>query len=387
MMDIPDKFSFVENGPEGERLILPAFGVGNQSWKDWKYRWMRSLHVSAVDNTIISVGWPKFMNLGEGCDKYNVGVDELLRRSGQEMFATLKIDGSLLIRYVRDNEVRWRTRGSLRVGLDNVDEIDYFCAEHPMLADPSFYPNKSILFEWVSPQNKVVLTYDHPQLFLIGGVHYDVHLPWWIANLRLFTMTELEKVEELGVELTDFYPLRTREEITRLIENLNDNKDIEGFVVRFDGCQQMVKLKTEHYVTLHALRSCLTTAMLVDLWHQWGKPTFREYADLFDKAYDYECWQWAIGAVSAMYDGIKVAQDIHAHIVQFVEDNRAMAEECRRDYALLAQQKYDGLRLSACFTLLDRREITPEFWKKLILQNCKQVELRMFSNPVEEDDG
>jgi len=127
----------------------------------------------------------------------------------------------------------------------------------------------------------------------------------------------------------------------------------------------------------------LTTSMLIDLWCQWGKPKYGEYAKLFDAAYDFECWQWALPAVSSMFDGIKVAQRIMEHIERFVEENRELD---RKDFALLAQQKYDGVRLAACFTLLDRKELKDEFWKKLILQNCKDVELRMFQN-TEIDDG
>ncbi len=385
MITIPDEtFAVMIDGESDERLVIPMYGVGNKSWKDWKLRWLRSMHLRP-DHSIISVGWPKFMNLGEGTDKYNVGVDRLLAESGKEMFATLKVDGSLLIRYVRDGKVCWRTRGSFRVGVENSDEVGYFCRKYPELADPKLYPGQSMLFEWVSPRNKIVITYDEPELFLIGGVDYDQDKPWWDANCRLLSMSELETVSyDFGVELTNFYPLNTANDVTRLIDTIDDNTEIEGFVVRFDGCQQMVKLKTDHYRTLHALRSCLTTAMLIDLWLQWGRPSFSKYAELFDRAYDYECWQWAIGAVSCMYDGIKTTQKIYQHIREFVDANIEMGKNCRRDFALLAQQKYDGLRLSACFTMLDGKEPSDDFWKKMILQNCKQVELRMFD--VDQED-
>lgn len=384
MIEIPaDIFSFVDNGLPGEYLVTPAYGVGNQSWQDWKLRWLRSLHLAA-DQSVISAGFPKFMNMGEGVGKYNVAAQDLLDRAGQDLYATLKIDGSLLIRFVQDGEVRWRTRGSLRVGLDNRSEIDYFCASHPLLADPDFYPDLSLLFEWVSPLNKIVINYDHPQLFLIGGVRFDKGVKWWDANLRLLDIAELQTIEALlGVELPDYYVLNSQAEVTRLIDDLRADTSIEGFVVRFDGGQQLVKLKTEHYCTLHALRSSLTTAMLIDLWLQWDKPSFQVYADLFDKAYDFECWKCALPGASSMYDGIKVVQRIYDHIVRFVEENRQLS---RKDFALLAQRQYDGQRLSACFTLLDNKPVSGDFWKKLILQNCKQVELRMFAPQLESEE-
>lgn len=386
MITIPnDIFTLIDNGPPGEVLVTPAYGVGNQSWQDWKLRWLRSLHLAA-DESIISAGFPKFMNLGEGVGKFNVDERELLERAGQDLYATLKIDGSLLIRYVQDGQVKWRTRGSLRIGLDNASEIEYFCVEYPLLADPAFCPDISLLFEWVSPLNKIVISYVRPQLFLIGGVAFDRGVKWWEANLRLLSMKELADVEvALGVEMPDYYLLNSEREVTRLIEDLKADTTIEGFVLRFDQGQRLVKIKTEHYRTLHALRSCLTTSMLIDLWCQWGKPSYVEYAKLFDAAYDFECWQWAMPGVSSMFDGIRVAERIMAHIRSFVEENRHLI---RKDFALLAQQKYDSVRLATCFMLLDGKEPKDESWKKLILQNCKEVELRMFQSvDLENDDG
>lgn len=373
MIDIPDTFLTQES--DLGRLIQPGFAVCNHTWTDWKLRWLRSLHVRE-DNSIISMGWPKFMNLGEGNGKYHVDAKDLLDRTN-DLYATLKVDGSLLIRYVDDDDVvRFRTRGSLQVGLDNAYELEEFFEQYPRLRDPEFYPNDSILFEWVSPANKIVISYNEPAIFLIGGIQYEPNVPWWDANPRLFTVDELVDVSEnLEVPMVQVYPLRTADQVTKLIEDLKQNLDIEGFVLRFDKCQRMVKIKTEHYCTLHALRSQLTTALLIDFWRQWGKPSFKEYAEKFEKAYDFECWHWALPAVSSMYDGVRVATRIYDHIVRFVEENKGLA---RKDFALLAQQKYDSVRLAACFTLLDGKEVSGEFWKKLILQNCKEVEMRMF---------
>jgi len=374
MIEIPE--TFIGQETNRGRLIQPGFAVGNHTWKDWKLRWLRSLHVRS-DGSIISMGFPKFMNLGEGNDKYRVEESDLLKRAGKDLYATLKIDGSLLIRYVDDNDtVQFRTRGSLQVGLDNAYELDDFCKQYPRLRDPEFYPNQSILFEWVSPANKIVIIYKNPGITLIGGVRYSRKLPWWDAQPRLFTIKELHQVaRDLEVPMVHAYSLRTESGITQLIKDLETNQDIEGFVLRFDKCQRMVKVKADHYLTLHALRSNLTTARLIDLWLQWGKPEWAEYQKHFETAYDWECWNWAMPAVSALYDGLKVALRIRDHVMGFVEENKDL---CRKDFALLAQEKYNGINLSLCFMGLDGKEVPEHVWKKLILQNCKQVEMRMF---------
>ena len=114
-MTIPDTFQIIEKN--GEQLVLPVIGVGNLSWKSWEHRWLRSMHLDA-DQRILSTGLPKFMNWGEGVDRYHVSEDTVLERAGNDLIATLKIDGSLLIRYVRDGVVKFRTRGALSVGLE-----------------------------------------------------------------------------------------------------------------------------------------------------------------------------------------------------------------------------------------------------------------------------
>ena len=380
-MNIPDQFRVVENGLPGDKLITPSFACNNSTWKDWSLRWLRSLHIDE-NNRIVSLGFCKFLNIEEGSNEYQVTQKDLLNAVGSDMYATLKIDGSMLCRYVRDGEVCWRTRGSLQVGLDNKFELQQFFHDYPKLVDPTFYSDVSLLFEWVSPENRIVLAYPEPDLYLVGGVRYDRNVPWWDASPALFTMPQLVEVsEDCGVQLPQWYKLNNVAEITKLINDLQTDNEIEGFVIRFANCQRMVKLKTEHYFTLHALRSLLTTAKLVDLWLQWGRPNFAQYTEQFVKAHDYDSWQWALPAVSAMYDGVKVALNIFDHLTQFVADLKHLT---RKDFALLAQQKYDGLKLATCFNLLDGRKESDDFWKKMILQNCKQCEMRMFKEDTVE---
>ncbi|KKL98398.1 hypothetical protein LCGC14_1824800 [marine sediment metagenome] len=377
MLDIPETFREI-NTSEGETLIGPSMGVGNYSWKDWKLRWLRSLHINTDTRAIISLGFPKFCNLGEGCDKYNVSENDLLKMGGTDLYATLKIDGSLLIRYVKDGEVCWRTRGSLTVGLDNVYEIEGFVRDNPRLGDPNLYTNESILFEWVTPENKIVLTYPEPKLFLIGGVWYEKNVPWYDASPKLFTICDMLKTKNiLDVAITEVYPLNNKVAVEKLIADLKGNTEIEGFVIRFANGQRLTRLKTEHYLTLHALRSHLTTAKLIELWIQWDKPKWKEYADNFEAAYDYECWQWALPAISSMFDGIREAQKSYDYVQKFVEENR---HADRRSFALASQERFNGLQLSLCFTLLDHKEVQNNFWMKMILRNSKQVEMSMFKD-------
>lgn len=377
---LPETFQILEQNDE--QLIVPARGIGNDAWRDWEYRWCRSLHIGP-DEHIISVGLPKFVNLNEGFDRYKVTEDDVLKHAGKGLWATLKVDGSMLIRFVQDGKVKFRTRGSFGVFLDNAFEVDEFCKEHPLLVDPSYHPEESLLFEWVSPLNPIVIRYDQPQLFLIGAVRYRKDCIWSDADLELYKLKELKVVSgEMNIPLPDFYPLNKPEDVNKLIRDLKSEKEIEGFVLRFNDEQEMVKVKSDHYFILHALKSNLTTVKLVELWQSWNGPDFNSFAEKFQNVYDYECWVWAMPVVSSMYDGVSEVNRIIAHVKEFVESSRALS---RKDFALSAQSRFNQYRLSLCFMFWDHKPASPEIVKKLVLQNCKQVEKRMFS--AEEDDS
>lgn len=369
-MKIPEKFRIIE-GKNGEKLITPEFGVGNDSWEDKKTLWYRSLHIGP-DDKVISCGFKKFFNIGEGVLHSQVTEKDLLNK--KDLIATLKYDGSLLIRFVHNGTIRWRTRGSLEVGLDNKDEILGFIQKYPLLSDPTFCSNLSLLLEWVSPANQIVIKYPEPDIILVGAVWYNKNLPWYDNEFKLLTIKELTDISSLsGIKLVDNFKLNNKNEIIKLIEKLKTEKEIEGYVIRFNNEQDLVKVKSNHYFILHALKSNLNSEALIDLFFSWDRPDFCVFQDQFEKTYDYETWQTIMPAISSMYDGIKIANRILMHIEIFVLEyqNGFSEAKSRKEFALLAKQKYQNEKLSACFSLLDNKPLNKNTYKTWIFQNCK----------------
>ena len=387
-MKIPEQFKTSTN-EELETLISPEFGVGNEAWKDFNLRWLRSMHIDRNDH-VISVGFPKFMNIGEGCNQFNISEKDLLDNK-KDLIATLKIDGSLLIRYVHNGIVKWRTRGSLEVGLDNKDEINDFIKKYPKLNNPSLYNNVSLLFEWVSPKNQIVIKYESPDIFLVGAILYEANTCWYNNSFSLIKIKEndsraisLEKISaDLDVRCVPHFNLTNQKEIIDLISKLKTEKEIEGYVIRLHQEQALVKIKSDHYFILHTLKSKLTTESLIDLWLSWGKPDYETFHSKFEAAYDFETWTTIIPAISSIYDGIKVADAIINHIIKFVEENRHLQ---RKDFALMAKQKYQNEKLSMCFSLLDNKPLKNNPIKTFIMQNCKMYELSLFKKNIPQDE-
>jgi len=270
------------------------------------------------------------------------------------------------------------------VGLDNKYEIDEFIKKYPVLNDPEFCSNLSLLLEWCSPANQIVIKYSEPDIILVGAVWYNKNLPWYDNEFKLLTIKELSDISSLsGIKLVDNFKLNNADEVIRLIEKLKTEKEIEGYVIRFNKDQELVKVKSSHYFILHSLKSNLTSEVLTDLFLSWGQPSFEAFKEKFEASYDYETFTVALPAISSIYDGSKIANKIFDHIKNFVETNRTLS---RKAFALKAQQAYQEHKLAACFSLLDNKPLKNNFIKSLILQNSKQYSFSMFKKNAPQDE-
>jgi hypothetical protein len=381
-----DDFKLTTNPTNNEKLINPDYNFNVSKW-DYQNRWLRSLHIDSKDK-VISCGFPKFQNINEGFGNLKITEQNLLDK--KDLVATLKYDGSLLIRFVQDGTVKWRTRGALQVGLDNKDEINEFIKWYPKLNDPLMYPNISLLFEWCSPRNQIVIKYNKPQIILVGAVLYEKDTKWYDNEFSLLTVNQLEKIcesltsfDDYLMQCVEYFYLKNETEVISLIERIKADKVIEGYVVRMNGEQELVKIKSDHYFILHTLKSKLDSCTIVDLFLSWERPSFEEFKNKFIAAYDYEIWTTILPAASSIIDASKIADSVYNHIVNLVEENRGLL---RKNFAELVKQKYSGEKLALCFSLLDNKSIKSNFFKTIILQNIKDYNFSMFKKEKINDN-
>lgn len=392
-LGIPEKFHAFEH--DGEVLVTPGIAIGNKSWQDWKYRWLRSMHLDAKDGSIISCGFPKFMEVGKGVGKYKVTERDILDSVGDDLFATLKIDGFLLVRYVQGGQVKFRTRGFLGIRHEDIraelEALTIGQSGPPYtpspLYDPTICPDDSLLFEMVTPTNQVIIRYDRPAITMIGGVAYGKDCPWLRANPKLYTRGMIEETAaKIGVPHVGFRPITTEAEVVSLMEFLERNADIEGFVVRFDDGQRMVKVKTKNYKLLHAIKEQLTSVRLAGLWLEWGQPDFTGYQACFLRFFNYDAWMESLPAVSSLFKGVKVAQATVEHVRAFVKEHRGLP---RRELMAKAKVQLTSKHTPICVALLDGTPINDSVWEKLIIRGCKQFELSLYKptdNRLPTDD-
>ncbi len=377
-----DKFRIQVN-EEGERLITPGFSQKNETWPDRESLWMRSLHVDK-DSRIISVGLPKFFNIGYGPNFAKSDQEELMEQNG--VTAIQKIDGSLLIRFVQDGEVKFRTRGSFGIGLPALQEyLDKAVETLPLLFNPKLLPDSSLFFEWVSPKNQIVLKYDEDRIHFIGEASYDRDRKWYDQTPRLSTYDELIRLQNMfsPKSIIPATCVFTAGGIQDMINDIRTNTEIEGYVFTSADGQTMMKVKTDAYFVRHAMLSTMTTERMVDLWISWGKTGYTEFYERFLKEYDYACLTIAIPIISSMFDGIDVMKRIVAHMFRFLNKNSCLL---RKEFAEKAKQAYMGEKLALCFMLLDGKPVSDRIAKKIVLSNCKHHEIRMFKKEVKDGD-
>jgi RNA ligase len=377
MLD-PEMFLIREEG--SLRLITPQHGIEGLSNSVWTPSTaMYRSRVESIYGATVSQGFKKFFNLGQGPVGLQVTADDVIKACEQkDAIATLKIDGSLLIRSCYQGEVLCRTRGSFGYEhLGNAYEMIGFEYKYPRVFDPSLYPNVSLLFEWTSPANQIVLKYDEEDLTLIGGInHY---------SMNYLPMEELEDIaKDLAVPLVEWFPL-TGALWGVMNEEMAVRPDIEGYVIRLDEEQRLVKVKAASYLTRHALKSNLDTEKLCDLYFQLGQPPFKEFCAHFKAAFDEEVLIWAMGAISNLYDGVKVFQKIIDHMKKSAE---VRATFSRKDAAIAGLAEYGQTkRFHLYMNYWERKEPSRDLLKSVLLQNTKQVEISMFHFPEREGTG
>lgn len=235
-------------------LICPK--KNNWDWED-NEKWLRSVVVDE-NGKVVSCGWPKFGNYGEFINDTAALDKELV--NGEVLF-TEKCDGSLAIRSVINGEVIFRTRGTLFGGEVDEDGKEPFgskfkraAQKYPHLLDPNWHSNISLLFEYVSPHNKIVLRYDFEDLIFLGFVRHNLTIGKWC---------EVRKIAEEGnLRLVKTHELpREPQQLLEVIKTWED----EGVVVRCCDSQVMVKVKSASYLCKHRLISNMTYNFVIEL--------------------------------------------------------------------------------------------------------------------------
>lgn len=367
----PDQFVLSEHIICGDECVLcvPTH-IGVKWTNDNKY--LRSVVYRKRDFFPISLSFMKFTNWGENPENFPVPT------SLKNTVITEKIDGSLLIVSKYKGNFILRTRGTVdATKLDNGHELELFKTNlkekhllngnHPFESvydtdHGSTWPY-SFLFEWTSPEQRIILNYgNEPDWHLVGIVDH--------SDYSLGIQSEVDSVaEQFGFLRPPVYTFPTVEDLINEVELW---KGKEGVCVYSNNGQTIHKVKAFEYLYKHRFKSEATLENTLDLYFSMGKPPYQEFEKKLIEAFDYECFEMVRGFISIICDAQKEVQKILDGFDVFIERTlKPLAT--RKDQAQQVLASYSNTnRASFIFAKLDGKSLSNDQIKKLFWQILKK---------------
>ncbi len=342
-------------------MVHPHQVAGEQVWlvqpehigakfTQWNKIFRSSLWNS--NGELISAGMPKFVNWGENPDNFPLPT----ALEGTNLVT--KIDGSLLIVSKYKETLICRTRGTSDASkLNNGHELEILKAKYPKVFN--YASDKySILMEWVSPLQKIVIDYgEEPDLYLIGIISHE--------DYSLYNQKSLDIIAtELDIKRPAYYNYGN---IPELLEAVRKFEGIEGICLYSSRDSQIHKIKAEKYLLLHRMKSELSSfEKVLDLWFVLNQPDYDTFYQYIVNQFDHELAQQVKNSINIICEAWKECQEIRAGMNSFVEPLKGLT---RKESALKIIAAYgESGRSGMVFQLLDGKNFTNEIWKKLILQ-------------------
>lgn len=308
----------------------------------------------------VSLSFPKFVNWGESPDVFPVPTS-LKTCSLME-----KLDGSTLIISYYKGTLITRTRGTVDASkIDNGYEIEYFKSEYPKaFAKETFekFGEVSLLMEWVSPVNRIVIDYGaEPDIYLTGIVNH--------SDYSLFDQNQLDIVAPLiGVKRPKRYAFDSIKDMLTAVDAFNG---VEGICLYSKGDQEIHKVKSAEYLAAHRMKSEVGSLdKVIDMWFTLKKPTYSEFENYFRTKFDFEIFSMCRGHVSLICEAWKEVLEIKAYMKQYADNLKHLS---RKDAAQKILQAYGVTnRASFVFSYLDGKELSEEQDKKILYQVLKK---------------
>ena len=272
----------------------------------------------------------KFFNLFE-----NPFTEDI--KDDQVGLAFKKEDGSLISSFIDKGELFLKSKGSLfsQQVLDSQKWL-YDERRNTLLECLKWYAENGITInmEWVSPDNRVVLTYDEPRLIILNARNN--------ITGEYIDLEDLVKDQTVNQYMVDNHPFET---INELIKEVQELKDQEGYVV-YDskGAEPVFKIKCPWYVHLHSVKSSVSSDK--NLWEAVAEGVSDDIKALFETD-------------KASLDRIAKFESIYKKQFSFVyktttEIYNKLRGSSRKDYAIESQSILNEMGCPQMFNIVMR---------------------------------
>ncbi len=352
-MTLPDAdmFTFKEGIVGGDECILIHPDNIKCKWTEDTLKF-RSMIVRKSDNHIISRSFPKFFNYSEQPDigKFPDGPFEVIA----------KMDGSLIIWGIHNNELVHRTRGTFTAEtMDNGHEIKFLADKYPkLIAGIYINPEYSILTEWETKTNIIVINrVNSPTLTLVGVIHNQTGI--------LMSQKELdEKAIAWGVERPPRYYY---ESMLELISDVDLWVGREGVVIYSECGQYLRKIKSCWYCSLHSMATGIKgVKQVLDVF--MASPRFTKSEDFYkyiETTLDFEIAEKCKEFIKEICLNYRFYLT-NIEVIQLIVNDIIRPLGSRKEQALEIQRRFKGIDMQHAFIYLDNREVEDKLLRKAL---------------------
>jgi len=319
------------------------------------------------DGNPISLSFKKFFNMDEKPDLFPTPSSLKYSRLME------KLDGSTLIFSKYKGHLVVRTRGTVDVRAQpNGDEVDFLLSKYPKFKEylHSATNTESYIFEWMTPTNRIVLDYgNQPDMALIGVIYHD--------SYQMMTQTALDTLaENMNLRRPKTYSYNSVEDMKKSVAEMRDK---EGVCLYYNNDQDIIKIKSSHYLFLHRAKSEISSIdKVIDVYIDWfiprhtlsHEPTgYVEFFEYLTEKFDYEIATMARGHASNICDAMK---EVHSIMNALFEFGGARKNMPRKYAAAEILQAYGSTgRAAIVFKVLDGKVIGSDEYKKILYQVLK----------------
>lgn len=325
-------------------IVIDYAYVDNDSFDDPIRKECRGIIFDKATGDILRRPLEKFDNYGQNLSQEQCDFEE-------DHIVTDKRDGSMIATFINKGVVRFGTRAgitehSVKAEQHLTDSVNKVCFN---FGKCGITP----IFEWTSPNNRIVLDYKEDELRLlrirdnIDGHYYTwEQVEYWAEQMGIKTVDRFN-----GVKVSDEW----------IAEQKEKGLGIEGFVVFFPNTSFSVKIKTDEYTQMHRAvsyfeRENMVLPIVLDNQYDDLLPALSE--DRQKRVRDY---------ASAVWNEVTMWQD-------YLEDKlTAMSHlTVRKDQALWIQANVKRELWPVMFRILDGDKILDKL-KEAILKNAETL--------------
>jgi len=343
----PDQFNVKEGVIAGEICYLVTPNDITCKWTKDTLIYRSSIW--SKDGYPVSFGWRKFFNWSEHPEITDIPTS----LEGCKAFD--KIDGSCLLFSTYKKEKIIRTRGTFDARqLPNGKEMDILREKYPKLFEFD-WDWFTLVTEWVTPSNQIVLSYPEPELYLTGIIAHD--------NYSYLEQSEVDIwAKDLGLKRPKQYNFDKLEDLSFFIQNA---KGIEGTCLYFNNDQDIRKIKSLEYLAKHRFKSNATLSNTIDLFFSFNCPDKIEFEKLLVQNFDFECFQMVeqfVPIIILTYNKLLAEiHDINNFILPYY-----LVPKSRKEVALEILAKYKESGLSPfVFQIYDKKVLDLDSKRKM----------------------